>query len=182
MMVMVMVMVMLMMMFIIVMVVMIIILIEVVTTTILNIIMIITILLAFITSVVVVTSKQLLINLPSPSSLPPSPAEPGGWSGWSVWSSCSRSCGSGVTSRIRTCTAPSPAYGGQECSGKSSEIKACKLRDCCEFSMKSVHSFSKRANARNEAIVYSHGVSFPSLKSTLSQPFIEKFISDTMRM
>lgn len=62
----------------------------------------------------------------------PRPLEPGGWSGWSVWSPCSRSCGSGSTTRRRTCTAPPPSYGGTDCIGEGQERKACKIQDCCK--------------------------------------------------
>jgi len=46
--------------------------------------------------------------------------------GWSPWGSCSRSCGSGT--QTRTCTNPSPANGGSQCPGSSSQI--CKLEEC----------------------------------------------------
>ena len=65
----------------------------------------------------------------------PSSTEPGGWSGWSVWSPCSRSCGSGSTTRRRTCTAPPPSYGGADCAGEGQERKACKIQDCCKYYM-----------------------------------------------
>ncbi|XP_031556840.1 uncharacterized protein LOC116293538 isoform X2 [Actinia tenebrosa] len=68
-------------------------------------------------------------------------AQNGEWSGWSVWSPCSRSCGSGVVKRIRTCTAPRPSYGGEPCVGEGEEIKACKIRDCCEVSYRDLGCF-----------------------------------------
>ncbi|KAL9971012.1 hypothetical protein ACROYT_G023488 [Oculina patagonica] len=68
-------------------------------------------------------------------------AQPGGWSGWSVWSSCSRSCGSGSTTRRRTCTAPPPSYGGADCAGEGQERKACKIQDCCEIPYKAMGCF-----------------------------------------
>ncbi|XP_074627228.1 uncharacterized protein LOC141885237 isoform X4 [Acropora palmata] len=73
-------------------------------------------------------------------------AQPGGWSGWSVWSACSRSCGSGSTTRRRTCTAPPPSYGGVDCSGDSEERKACKLQDCCEIPYKALGCFRDNHN------------------------------------
>lgn len=84
-------------------------------------------------------------------------SEPGGWSGWSVWSACSRSCGSGVTTRRRTCTAPSPSYGGADCAGEGEERKACKLQDCCEY-RNAEESVNRLVNhhSRIEPIMYWH--------------------------
>ncbi|XP_068700145.1 uncharacterized protein [Montipora foliosa] len=73
-------------------------------------------------------------------------AQPGGWSGWSVWSACSRSCGSGSTTRRRTCTAPPPSYGGADCAGDGEERKACKLQDCCEIPYKALGCFRDNHN------------------------------------
>merc|ERR1719402_1985971 len=46
--------------------------------------------------------------------------------GWSPWGRCSATCGGG--SRIRTCTNPSPANGGDECMGESRQD--CNMDDC----------------------------------------------------
>ncbi|XP_061191017.1 coadhesin-like [Saccostrea echinata] len=54
----------------------------------------------------------------------------GGWSSWSNVSQCSSSCGQGVQTRSRTCSSPSPGFGGQQCSGNSKESKICNLRTC----------------------------------------------------
>jgi len=47
--------------------------------------------------------------------------------GWTSWGSCSHTCGDyGV--RYRSCTNPAPTYGGNYCSGSSSE--ACNRTNC----------------------------------------------------
>ena len=54
----------------------------------------------------------------------------GGWSGYGSWGSCSKSCGGGIQSRSRSCTKPSPANGGKDCSGSDTETQICN-RDAC---------------------------------------------------
>ncbi|XP_067938990.1 coadhesin-like [Watersipora subatra] len=54
----------------------------------------------------------------------------GGWSAWSAYSACSVSCGGGEKSRERTCTYPSPAYGGAYCYGDSTETVSCNEQYC----------------------------------------------------
>ena len=57
----------------------------------------------------------------------------GSWSGWSDWSLCSVTCGSGVITRTRDCTHPSPLFGGQNCSGEDTETQPCNRTTCpCE--------------------------------------------------
>ncbi|KAI8502229.1 hypothetical protein Bbelb_198170 [Branchiostoma belcheri] len=45
---------------------------------------------------------------------PPCPID-GGWSEWVDDGPCSATCGDGMISQSRTCTEPSPAYGGADC-------------------------------------------------------------------
>lgn len=47
----------------------------------------------------------------------------GAWTSWNNWGSCTVTCGSGSQSRARTCTDPSPQYGGADCAGDTSEFK-----------------------------------------------------------
>ncbi|XP_041349174.1 SCO-spondin-like [Gigantopelta aegis] len=61
----------------------------------------------------------------------------GGWTDytpWDDWSTCSVSCGGGSQARFRsrTCTNPSPAYGGAECEGEpdDSEERECNTQQC----------------------------------------------------
>uniref|UniRef100_A0A7M5WIZ1 Hemicentin-1 n=1 Tax=Clytia hemisphaerica TaxID=252671 RepID=A0A7M5WIZ1_9CNID len=54
----------------------------------------------------------------------------GGYSSWSSYSECSEACGDGLMTRKRTCTNPSPAHGGKQCQGASTEEKQCKVKEC----------------------------------------------------
>ncbi|XP_077160383.1 SCO-spondin-like isoform X2 [Paroedura picta] len=44
-------------------------------------------------------------------------AAPGSWCDWSPWSPCSKTCGSEMVTRYRTCGCPKPQNGGSECEG-----------------------------------------------------------------
>ena len=54
----------------------------------------------------------------------------GGWTDFGDWSECSAECGGGTKSRSRTCTNPTPAYGGIHCTGDSTETQECNTRQC----------------------------------------------------
>ncbi|XP_078667263.1 uncharacterized protein LOC144909086 [Branchiostoma floridae x Branchiostoma belcheri] len=49
----------------------------------------------------------------------------GSWSDWGAWSNCSVTCGVGRETRNRTCTNPTPAFGGTDCDGPAQEIQEC---------------------------------------------------------
>lgn len=54
----------------------------------------------------------------------------GSWSCWSSWSKCSVTCGGGHYMRTRTCSNPSPAYGGDICLGLHTEEALCNTQPC----------------------------------------------------
>ena len=54
----------------------------------------------------------------------------GGWSTWAPWEGCSESCGTGLQTRHRTCTNPSPSYYGQYCLGDPVEYSLCHGNSC----------------------------------------------------
>lgn len=49
----------------------------------------------------------------------------GDWTAWSQFSSCFYICGSSQSNRTRSCTNPSPQYGGKTCNGDASESQTC---------------------------------------------------------
>ncbi|XP_068740870.1 A disintegrin and metalloproteinase with thrombospondin motifs adt-1-like isoform X2 [Montipora capricornis] len=53
----------------------------------------------------------------------------GRWSHWAAWSKCSKTCGNGTLTRLRTCTNPPPKYGGK-CVGISMQKKPCIVMSC----------------------------------------------------
>ncbi|TRZ02412.1 hypothetical protein DNTS_034467 [Danionella cerebrum] len=54
----------------------------------------------------------------------------GSWSEWSSWEECSRTCGQGNRTRLRTCTNPPAQHGGRACEGKAVESIMCSIRPC----------------------------------------------------
>ena len=54
----------------------------------------------------------------------------GNWSDWNDWSDCPVTCGGGVQNRSRTCTNPSPQFGGAPCPGESDETRSCNEEPC----------------------------------------------------
>ncbi|CAB1323870.1 unnamed protein product, partial [Coregonus sp. 'balchen'] len=54
----------------------------------------------------------------------------GKWSEWSSWEECSRTCGQGNRTRVRTCTNPPVQHGGRPCEGKAVEAIMCSVRPC----------------------------------------------------
>ncbi|XP_020632778.1 SCO-spondin-like, partial [Orbicella faveolata] len=54
----------------------------------------------------------------------------GGWSSWSDWKPCSKSCGTGIQEHSRSCTRPTPSYGGKSCDGEARESRWCNTHSC----------------------------------------------------
>ncbi|XP_022085075.1 A disintegrin and metalloproteinase with thrombospondin motifs 6-like [Acanthaster planci] len=54
----------------------------------------------------------------------------GGWSSWQNQGSCSRTCGGGQQTQIRSCNNPLPQNGGAYCSGSNIQSVSCNTQDC----------------------------------------------------
>lgn len=56
----------------------------------------------------------------------------GNYTAWSAWEECSATCGGGIQQRVRTCSYPSPANGGKDCTalGPAVETKDCNSQPC----------------------------------------------------
>ncbi|WAR29051.1 MLP-like protein [Mya arenaria] len=54
----------------------------------------------------------------------------GNWAFWGNWGSCSKTCGTGLQQRARSCTLPAPANGGKACPGNNTQTKTCADYDC----------------------------------------------------
>uniref|UniRef100_A0A0G4F677 PA14 domain-containing protein n=1 Tax=Chromera velia CCMP2878 TaxID=1169474 RepID=A0A0G4F677_9ALVE len=61
----------------------------------------------------------------------------GGWSDWSGWSDCTKSCGTGLKTRSRTCTEPAPSDGGRGCTGDATQSSPCNPDPCPKSSASS---------------------------------------------
>ncbi|XP_053341492.1 hemicentin-1 [Clarias gariepinus] len=54
----------------------------------------------------------------------------GHWSEWTEWEECSRTCGQGNRTRVRTCSKPPAQHGGRTCEGRAVEVIMCSIRPC----------------------------------------------------
>lgn len=54
----------------------------------------------------------------------------GGWSKWQIQSKCSVKCGGGVQTITRSCNKPTPANGGRDCRGSSTQSEICNTNPC----------------------------------------------------
>ena len=57
----------------------------------------------------------------------------GGWSSYGSYGACSQTCGGGTKVKQRSCTNPSPANGGSNCTGEYTHATSCNTNPCREF-------------------------------------------------
>lgn len=55
----------------------------------------------------------------------------GHWSEWSSYGPCNATCGDGTKVRTRSCTNPSPKYGGSNCTGEAEQRDTCSTGVQC---------------------------------------------------
>ncbi|KAL8558815.1 hypothetical protein ACOMHN_046397 [Nucella lapillus] len=63
----------------------------------------------------------------------------GSWAEWGEWSRCSAPCGLGRRVRDRTCTDPSPVFGGHVCPGPGTDLAHCFAGPCKDSEDKAVY-------------------------------------------
>eukprot|EP00058_Branchiostoma_floridae_P004974 XP_002590462.1 hypothetical protein BRAFLDRAFT_124564 [Branchiostoma floridae] len=54
----------------------------------------------------------------------------GGWTSWEAWGACSQSCGAAVQQRVRSCSDPTPVFGGKGCPGSRTQQRQCHQDPC----------------------------------------------------
>ena len=54
----------------------------------------------------------------------------GDWTDWTPWATCPVTCGGGIQNRSRSCSNPSPQYGGADCIGGDVEAQDCNIHFC----------------------------------------------------
>ena len=54
----------------------------------------------------------------------------GMWSSWGTFTFCSVTCGTGIQSRVRSCTNPAPLHGGEFCLWPSEDMQSCLESKC----------------------------------------------------
>ena len=52
------------------------------------------------------------------------------WASWQPWNQCSVTCGSGTTTKKRTCTNPAPVGTGGSCQSSNEEELTCTPHEC----------------------------------------------------
>jgi hypothetical protein len=60
----------------------------------------------------------------------PCPPINGGWTEWVDDGPCDKECGGGMLIQSRTCTEPTPAFGGSGCIGDSIQSSTCNIQEC----------------------------------------------------
>ncbi|KAM5157512.1 SCO-spondin-like [Mantella aurantiaca] len=56
----------------------------------------------------------------------------GGWSHWSSWTECTATCDSGIQTRNRSCSNPTPLHGGPNCRGPQIQTRECNTQPCTD--------------------------------------------------
>ena len=54
----------------------------------------------------------------------------GAWGDWGSWMNCNTDCGVAIQNRTRSCTNPTPQYGGTDCFGEDTLTQACNNHKC----------------------------------------------------
>ncbi|KAJ8315426.1 hypothetical protein KUTeg_007576 [Tegillarca granosa] len=66
----------------------------------------------------------------------------GAWTSWGSWGSCTVTCGGGTQERSRSCTNPSPQYGGADCPGNTTDRTDCNTQICINYHLIKTHEKS----------------------------------------
>ena len=81
----------------------------------------------------------------------------GDWATWGVWTECTSTCGpNGTRTRDRTCTDPTPLYGGDDCNSTISgnlETETCNTEINCP-GKPTLFTFWRLMNVRNTELRY----------------------------
>ena len=70
------------------------------------------------------------------------------WGQWTSWAVCTKTCGGGVTARVRNISVEA-SNGGEECIGEKKETKECQTQQCpdrklqCELSLRADQLMTK---------------------------------------
>ncbi|KAL5272728.1 hypothetical protein ACHWQZ_G000802 [Mnemiopsis leidyi] len=81
----------------------------------------------------------------------------GGWSDYGKWTTCSAKCGGGTHSRDRTCTNPTPRYGGANCEGNVTEVGECNTFNCKEFRLADEFGETIKIGSKEGLLLYEEG-------------------------
>ncbi|KAJ8305174.1 hypothetical protein KUTeg_017275 [Tegillarca granosa] len=82
-------------------------------------------------------------------NLRPCPVD-GKWTPWTEWTPCSVTCENGIRLRNRSCSNPSPAFGGKDCNGVGAENKSCELGFNCPVEVRMIRKSSVPNEGRVE--------------------------------
>ncbi|XP_045181648.2 uncharacterized protein LOC123540580 isoform X2 [Mercenaria mercenaria] len=89
----------------------------------------------YITFALLIVLYMIVIALIVFVAVPKEKEQDVGWSLWENWGSCTNSCGSGVRTRSRSCTNPSPSLTGRSCTGDYTDVSTCNRKACPEHNV-----------------------------------------------